>query len=105
MRIAVDAMGGDHAPREIVAGAVQWVQQKEGSIILVGLTEQLEQELANYDYDHDRITLTPASQVIGMDESPAQALRRKKDASIIVATKLVREGKADAVLSCGSTGA
>ncbi|NLP22966.1 MAG: phosphate acyltransferase PlsX [Syntrophomonadaceae bacterium] len=105
MRIAVDAMGGDHAPREIVAGALQWAQQNEGSIILVGLPEQLERELANYDYDHDRITLTAASQVIGMDESPAQALRRKKDASIIVATKLVKEGKADAVLSCGSTGA
>ena len=105
MRIAVDAMGGDHAPREIVAGALQWAQQNEGSIILVGLPEQLERELANYDYDHDRITLTAASQVIGMDESPAQALRRKKDASIIVATKLVKEGKADAVLSCGSAGA
>ena len=105
MRIAVDAMGGDHAPREIVAGAVQWAQQNEGSIILVGLPEQLEQELTNYNYDHDRITLTAASQVIGMDESPAQALRRKEDASIVVATKLVKQGEADAVISCGSTGA
>lgn len=105
MRIAVDAMGGDHAPSEIVAGAVQWVQQNEGSTILVGPGAQLEKELSNYDYQPARIELAEASQVIGMEESPAQALRRKKDASIVVATKLVKEGKADAVVSCGSTGA
>jgi len=105
MRIAVDAMGGDHAPSEIVAGAVQWVQHNEGSLILVGPTTQLERELSPYDYDHARIELAEASQVIGMEESPAQALRRKKDASIVVATKLVKEGKAEAVVSCGSTGA
>jgi glycerol-3-phosphate acyltransferase PlsX len=105
MRIAVDAMGGDHAPGEIVAGAVQWVQQNEGNLILVGPGTQLEKELANYVYDPARIELAEASQVIGMEESPAQALRRKKDASILVATKLVKDGKADAVISCGSTGA
>lgn len=105
MRIAVDAMGGDYAPREIVAGAVQWVQQHGGQIILVGPVEQLNKELANYDYDPAKIELAEASQVIGMDESPALALRKKKDASIVVATKLVKEGRADAVLSCGNTGA
>lgn len=105
MRIAVDAMGGDHAPGEIVAGAVQWVQQHDGNIILVGPIEQLTEEINAYDYDKARIELVAASQVIGMDESPAQALRRKKDASIVVATQLVKEGRADAVLSCGSTGA
>jgi len=105
MRIAVDAMGGDHSPSEIVAGAVQWVQHHKGSILLVGPIEQLSKELASYDYDQARIELVAASQVIGMEESPAQALRRKKDASIVVATKLVKEGRADAVLSCGSTGA
>lgn len=78
MRIAVDAMGGDYAPREIVAGAVQWVQQHGGQIILVGPVEQLNKELANYDYDPAKIELAEASQVIGMDESPALALRKKK---------------------------
>lgn len=105
MRIAVDAMGGDHAPAEVVAGAVQWLNQHQGTIILVGQKEKIQQELKNYDYDHSRLELVAASQVIGMDESPAQALRRKKDASIVIATQLVKKGQADAVLSCGSTGA
>ena len=78
MRIAVDAMGGDYAPRESVAGAVQWVQQHGSQIILVGPVEQLNKELANYDYDPAKIELAEASQVIGMDESPALALRKKK---------------------------
>lgn len=106
MRIAVDAMGGDYAPVEIVAGAVKWVAEEVGrQIFLVGQEELLKQELKPYSYDPSRLTVVNASEVITMEESPATAIRRKKDASIVVASRMVKEKKADAILSCGSTGA
>ena len=104
MKIALDAMGGDHAPLEIVKGAVLAAEQydKIEKIFLVGNKDILEKipECA-----HDKLEIVHASEVIEMDEHPAQAYRRKKDASITVATALVKEGKADAVVSAGSTGA
>ena len=104
MKIALDAMGGDHAPLEIVKGAVLAAEQydKIEKIFLVGNKDILEKipECA-----HDKLEIVPASEVIEMDEHPAQAYRRKKDASITVATALVKDGKADAVVSAGSTGA
>ncbi len=105
MRIAVDAMGGDYAPAEMVAGAVEWCRDTLNRVILVGQAESLSDELKKYDYDSSQLSIVNASQVIENDESPALALRKKKDASILVATRLVKEGRADAVLSCGSTGA
>ncbi len=106
MIIAVDAMGGDHAPGEVIKGSVQWLQEnEENQLLLVGMPEVIHSELNNLSYDQSRLTIVPASEVIGMDESPDTALRRKKDASIVVASNLHKEGKADAVLSCGSTGA
>ncbi|MEQ8200811.1 MAG: phosphate acyltransferase PlsX [Syntrophomonadaceae bacterium] len=104
MIIALDAMGGDYAPEEIVAGAVMWAQNFEAMILLVGREEPLRAELTRYDYDRERIQIFNASQVMGMDE-PVTALRKKQDSSIVVATRLVKAGQADAVLSCGSTGA
>ncbi|MBO8159441.1 phosphate acyltransferase PlsX [Thermosyntropha sp.] len=105
MKIAVDAMGGDYAPREVVAGAVLFAQKEKTKVVLVGKEEILKQELAQHNYEPGLVEIVNATEVIGMDESPATALRKKKNASIVVATKMVREGKADAVLSCGSTGA
>ncbi|NLO21226.1 MAG: phosphate acyltransferase PlsX [Syntrophomonadaceae bacterium] len=105
MKIAVDAMGGDYAPAEVVAGAVEWCRDTLNKVILVGQQDRLNDELKNYDYDSSLLSIVNAGQIIGMDESPALALRKKKDASILVATRLVKEGLADAVLSCGSTGA
>ncbi len=105
MKIAVDAMGGDYAPVEVIAGAVEWAKNTLTQVILVGKQESILNELKKYIYDESLITIVNASQVIGMDESPALALRKKKDASIIVATGLVKQGLADAVVSCGSTGA
>ncbi|ABI68092.1 phosphate acyltransferase PlsX [Syntrophomonas wolfei] len=106
MRIAVDAMGGDYAPLEIVAGAVKWVaEEEERQIFLVGQEELLKQELKSYSYDPSRLIVVNASEVITMEESPATAIRRKKDASIVVASRMVKEKKADAIISCGSTGA
>ncbi len=104
MRIALDVMGGDHAPHEIVAGALQWSQSSDTTLLLVGKEDSIARELQDCSYDHNKICIVHASQVMEMDESAA-ALRSKKDSSIAVATRLVKEGKADAVVSCGSTGA
>src|SRR5678815_5442822 len=101
--IAVDAMGGDHGPSEVVPGAIDHARSHPGDhVILVGdetIVRTIAGELpANVEIVH-------ASQVIGMDEHPALALREKKDATILVATDLVRRGEADAVLTAGHTGA
>lgn len=105
MRIAVDVMGGDHGPAEVITGVMKWIAESDGVAILVGPEETIQAELAGYTHDPSRISIVNATQVITMEESPAIALRRKKDASIVVATGLVKAGQADAVLSCGSTGA
>lgn len=104
MKIAVDAMGGDYAPAEIVAGAVEAAKEENLKIILVGDKNVLEKELLKYD-SCKNITIHHASQVIKMDEEPATAVRKKKDSSIVVATNLVKAKEADAVVSAGSTGA
>lgn len=104
MIVAVDAMGGDYAPREIVKGAVAAAKNGIADIILVGDKGKLERELAELG-SHDGIEIVHTEQVIAMDEQPALAIRRKRDASIVVATKLVKEGRAAAVVSAGSTGA
>lgn len=105
MKIAIDAMGGDYAPQEVIAGAMEWLEQSDDTLLLVGKEEEIKQELQKYKYAGERIEIIPATQVIEMNESPASAMRKKRDASIIVATRLVKEGRADAVVSCGSTGA
>lgn len=105
MRIAIDAMGGDYAPAEIIAGGIEWARQSGEEVIFVGQEEVIKKELQSFDYNPDRISIVHASQVVEMDEAPAVALRKKKDSSIVIATKLVKEGKAEAVVSCGSTGA
>jgi glycerol-3-phosphate acyltransferase PlsX len=106
MKIALDLMGGDNAPQELLAGAIKWLDENDtGEVVLVGKQEVIQTELSAYSYDSQRLAIVNASQVIDMNESPVAALRKKKDASIVVATKLVKEGLADAVVSCGSTGA
>src|SRR5687767_2139385 len=106
MRIAVDAMGGDHAPREIVRGAIDYALTSTDEVILVGDVPRLEREIAAYDRRRPpNLRLVDAPEVIEMGEHPATALRTKRRASIVVATDLVRDGAADAVVSAGSTGA
>lgn len=105
MKIAIDVMGGDYAPTEIIAAAVEWTKYSEDTLMLVGQEDIIKNELQAYNDVLERIEIIPASQVVEMNESPATALRKKKDASIFVATRLVKEGQADAVISCGSTGA
>ena len=104
-RIAVDAMGGDHAPAEIVAGAVRAGRRGGVQIILVGDPDLIESELAGHDIRDLPIGTVPSEGVIGEGEPPAQAMRQKSRASIVVATGLIKEGHADASVTMGSTGA
>ena len=107
MRTALDAMGGDFAPAEIVKGAVRAldVLPSEDEIILVGQREALSSELQSLGGPFPRITIEHADHVIGMDEVPVEALRRKSDSSISRMVDLMVDGRADAVLSAGNTGA
>lgn len=107
MRIAVDAMGGDHAPREIVDGAVRAARElrKIRTLFLVGDQVAIERELSRHGDRPASVEIRHASEVVGMDESPASAVRRKKDSSISRAVDLVKNGEADAIFSAGSTGA
>ena len=104
--VAVDAMGGDNAPVEIVKGAVDAVlKRKDIKIMLVGIEDVVKSELAKYTYDKDRIEVVHASEVIATEEPPVLAIRRKKDSSIVVALNLVKNHKADVFVSAGSSGA
>ena len=105
MRIAVDAMGGDFAPKEIVRGAVEAAKKYDCEIVLIGDEGQIRGELHGADPAALRISIVHASEVIGMNEHPAEAVRSKKDSSVVVATRLVKDGSCDAVFSAGSTGA
>jgi phosphate acyltransferase len=103
--IAVDAMGGDHAPRPEVEGAVVAAREFGVRIVLVGLAPELKRELAKHPHRGLPIEIVPASEVITMHDSPSQAFRKKKDSSAHVAAKLVRDGLADGFISAGNTGA
>ncbi len=105
MRIAVDVMGGDYAPGEIVKGSVDAVINDGIEVVLVGEEEQVRNELIKYDFPDHLISVVNAGETIEMDEHPAKAVRRKKDASLVVATRLVKNGEAAALLSAGNTGA
>lgn len=106
MKIAVDVMGTDYGPKELVKGAVDAVKAYGCEVVLVGDEEVIKKELAlNNANKEGKISICHASDVIAMDEHPAIAVRRKKEASIVVASKLLRENKCDALVSAGSTGA
>ena len=108
MRISIDAMGGDHAPREIVAGTLQAAEKIQGieKLFLVGDETAIRTELARHKGKVPAcIEIIHASEVVGMGESPAVAIRRKKDSSIARSIELVKDGKADAIFSAGNTGA
>ena len=105
MKIAVDAMGGDHAPAEIVAGAVAAAAQVNGEIILVGREPDVRAELARHLRVPSSLTVHHAEQVVEMDESPRLALRQKAGSSVTVCVDLVRDGLADAAISAGNSGA
>src|SRR6202051_1989773 len=103
--IAVDGMGGDHAPRPEVEGSVLAAREYGVRILLVGQPNVVRGELAREAEPNLPIEVVPASEVITMEDHPAQAFRRKKDSSVHVAARLVRETKADGLVSAGNTGA
>ena len=106
INVVLDAMGGDNAPDEIIKGAVEAVgERKDIMVTLVGPEELLREKLTSYTYDAGRIEIVNATEVIEMAEPPVAAIRTKKNSTIVVGMKLVKEGKADAFVSCGSTGA
>jgi glycerol-3-phosphate acyltransferase PlsX len=106
MKIALDAMGGDYAPAVTIEGAIETVDDFEGiDIILVGDENSIRRELDSKRYLPNRISIKHASQVVGMDESPAVAVRKKRDSSISKAIELVKNGEADAMVSAGHSGA
>lgn len=108
-RVALDLLGGDDAPTSVVDGALLALDETgDVEIVLVGPVDVAEPLLAQRRPDWaagDRLRLVPASQVVGMDEDPARAVRAKRDATVRVAARLVRDGEADAFVSVGSTGA
>ncbi|MDF2511498.1 MAG: plsX [Herbinix sp.] len=104
--IAVDAMGGDNAPAEIIKGAVLAVgDKKDIKVVLTGDETVIRKELSEYNYDKERIEIVHAPEVITNCEAPVLAIRRKKNSSIVVACNMVKSGEADAFVSAGSTGA
>lgn len=106
VRVAVDAMGGDNAPVEIIKGAVLAVNDDSRiHAVLVGDEAVIQKELKQYTYDTSRISIVHAAEVITNDEAPVMAVRRKKESSIVKAMNLVKNNEADAFVSAGSTGA
>lgn len=105
-RVAVDAMGGDNAPFEIVKGAVEAVNEnKNVKVYLVGKEDLVKEELEKYTYDANSIEVVNATEVIETAEPPVMAIRKKKDSSIVVAMNLVKDGTCDAIVGAGSSGA
>ena len=105
IKIAVDAMGGDNAPHDIVSGAIEATKTLDVEILLVGDPEKLTVELKKHNYSNDNLHLIPSEDVILESDKPALALRQKPKASILVATSLVKKGLANASVTMGSTGA
>ena len=104
--IALDAMGGDNAPAEMVKGAVDAAGKEPAmKVFLIGREEAVKRELAKYQYNKAQIEVIHASEVIETAEPPVNAIRKKKDSSIVTGMKMVREGRADAFVSAGSSGA
>ena len=106
IRIAVDAMGGDYAPAEMVAGAVDAANDRPDiRIALVGRQEEIQAELSKFIYQKEQIEVVNAAEVIATEEPPVNAIRKKKDSSMVVALNMVKNGEADAFVSAGSSGA
>ena len=105
-KVALDAMGGDNAPVEMVKGAVDAVhKRKDIKVFLVGQEDVIRKELEQYTYEEDQIEVVNATEVIETAEPPVMAIRRKKDSSIVVAMNMVKRGEADAFVSAGNSGA
>ncbi|MDT8716454.1 phosphate acyltransferase PlsX [Clostridium sp. 19966] len=105
MRIAVDAMGGDNSPSAVVDGCIQALNELDVTIVMVGPKDRLQQEISKYQFDQSKIEILESAEVIDPNEHPAMAIRKKKNSSMAIALRLVKEKDCDAVISAGSTGA
>lgn len=105
MNIMIDGMGGDHAPEEIVNGAVQAAKEISGTVSIIGREERINECLQAMNWNGDNIKVVNATEVISNNESPAMAVRKKKDSSISKGMRMLKEGEVDAFISGGSTGA
>lgn len=106
VKVAVDAMGGDNAPGELVKGAIDAVaMRKEIKVFLVGQESVIQEELGKYTYPEEQIEIVDAPEVIETAEPPVMAIRKKKQSSIVVGMNMVKQGDADAFVSAGSSGA
>jgi len=105
LRIALDAMGGERGPEEMVAGAIQAVEESDLDVALIGDENVLNRILQNHNFVSSKLHVVHASQVVSMDESPFEAIRKKKDSSISRAFEQIKNGAADGVVSAGNSGA
>ncbi len=104
--VALDAMGGDNAPVEMVKGAADAVNKNSNVVVkLVGIKDVIEKELTKYEYNKEQIEVVHASEVIETGEPPVEAIRQKKDSSMVKAMNMVKSGEADALVSAGNSGA
>ena len=105
-KVALDAMGGDNAPAEIVKGAVDAILARDDiKVFLVGQEDAVREELNKYEYPKDQIEIVDAPEIIEMAEPPVQAIRKKKQSSMVVGMNMVKQKEADAFVSAGSSGA
>ena len=104
-KIAIDVMGGDHAPDEIIKGCVLALAKLESTLVLVGKEEEIKEKLSAYTYDASKVEIVHAEEVIEMVDSPVAAIRQKKKSSMVVGLKLLKEKQVDGFVSAGSTGA
>ena len=104
-KIAVDVMGGDNAPDEILKGCILALDKIESTLVLVGKEETIKQKLVAYTYDTNRVQIVNADEIIEMEDSPVAAIRQKKKSSMVIGLKLVKEKEVDGFISAGSTGA
>ena len=106
VKVALDAHGGDNAPKEVVKGAINAIKDNQNLIVyLVGVEELIKKELEGFEYDAERLKIVNATEIIAMSEAPVSAIRKKKNSSIVIGMQMVKNKEADAFVSCGSTGA
>ena len=105
MRIILDGMGGDNAPLEIVKGAVEASSKIDHQIVIVGREDEINAELAKYNYDESKIQVVHTSEVIENEDSPVKAIRRKTDSSMVKGLTMLKDGEGDLFISAGNTGA
>ncbi|MFL8709357.1 phosphate acyltransferase PlsX [Clostridioides sp. GD02377] len=105
MKIVIDGMGGDNAPKSNVEGAVNAIKEYNVDLIITGDKDLLEKEFSNYEFDRNKLEIVHTTEIIENEDKPVKAIRSKKDSSMVVALNLVKEGKTDAIISAGNTGA